>query len=97
MPSRWFRIPVVGSDTYDNPIRPKYAERADGFSWTDREVFGKSSVRLARLYADEAILDEIAAETDAREISLPVNALNATFGRDRTEAEWREGFHIGDN
>lgn len=95
MSSRWFRIPMVGNGSMQDPLRPKYAIRTDGYVWTDREVFGGSPVRLARFYGDEATLDEIAAETDVREISLPVDALNATFGQNRTAAGWREGFKIG--
>lgn len=94
MADRWFRVPVTGDGTMDDPIRPKHADRVDGFAWTDRGVFSSSPRRLARFYSDDTVLDDIAAESDVQEVSLPVDSLNNAFGQSRDADGWREGFHI---
>lgn len=77
------------------PVRPKYADRVEDYSWTNQEVFGSSPVRLARFYGDTATLDGIAAESDAQEVAIPVDKLNTTFGQNRSEEEWLAGFAVG--
>lgn len=94
MATRWFRVPTTGSGTLDDPYRPAYADRVDGYTWTDHDVFGGSPQRLARFYADEQTLDAIAGESDAHEVAIPIDRLNAAFGQSRDAAGWRAGFHV---
>lgn len=95
--NNWFRIKRIGDGTEDDPYRPAHSDRVDAFSWSDMDIFGESPYYLARFYADEETLDEIADESDAQQIDLPVDRLNEAFGQERDEDGWRDEFRVGNS
>lgn len=76
MPDRWFRVREVGSGTLDDPYRPEFADRCDGYS---AFPVGNSPRYVMRAYADGVTLDGIAAESKATELSS-YQALDAYNG-----------------
>lgn len=92
---RWFRLPEVGDGTVDNAYRPDTkGYDIDGFSGNTAHPNG-SPIWVVRVYADEATLDALAAESGVVELSsVPTDALNNMFGQNRTAAEWEEGLKI---
>lgn len=76
MPDRWFRVREVGTGTMDDPYRPEFSDRCDGFSAFS---VGNSPRYVMRAYADTDTLDGIAAESRATELSAQ-QALDAYNG-----------------
>lgn len=94
MTNRWFRVPEIGDGTFANPYRPKYSDRVDAYSGNKSHPDG-SPIRIVRFYAPSDVLDGIAAESDAVELSeVPVDALNQMFGQDRDADGWERGFRV---
>lgn len=99
MPAEWFRLPEAGSGSGDDPYRPAYADIARAYSG-NKSFPGGAPLWIARVYADEATLDEIANQPGATRLSNGevVDALNrmGSVGpaRDNIE-EWNRSFRSG--
>lgn len=66
MPDRWFRVSEVGTGTMDDPYRPEFSDRCNGYSSFH---IGNSPRFVMRAYADDTTLDGIASESKATELS----------------------------
>jgi hypothetical protein len=64
--SRWFRVRRVGDGSDENPYRPEYSDRVEGFSGFR---LNQTPVIAMRAFAEPGILDEIAGEPRASEIA----------------------------
>lgn len=96
MASDWFRIEKIGTGTQDDPYRPDLdAFTIDGFAGNEKHPDG-APVFVAKVVADQAVLDDIAASSQATRLSgVPKSALDQMFGQSRSEAEWDDAFTVG--
>jgi len=90
---QWFIVPVAGAGQPPDPYRPKYSDRVEGVTGNrlpNDEKF------IARFYADQQILDEIAQNDDARSISDDTlrDRLNDMFDENYSLQQWEQRFMI---
>jgi hypothetical protein len=74
--SRWFRVRRIGDGSIENPYRPEYSDRVEALSMFQ---LNDSPVMAMRAYAEPTVLDDIASEPRASEITTE-EALNAFNG-----------------
>lgn len=91
MANQWFNAPAVADS--DGDYWPKYRDRVDGFS---AFVVANSPRYFVRFYADQSVLDGIAAEADADAVSESsvVNALENDRGETWDTTQLTESFYV---
>jgi len=91
MTGAWFALPATGAGTRADAYQPDLH---------GHDVTGWSGIRdgdefLVRIYADDATLDALAAESGvARHDGVPVQTLNQILGQERDAEEWERDFRI---
>lgn len=104
MANRWFLVPIIGTNTPDDPNRPKYGYETGISGWTGQQVtVNGSDYYAARFVGSTSALDTVESYSDATSIAESsytesdfANWLNNTTGKSYTFAEWEDRFLTGD-
>lgn len=92
MQAKWYRL-----TEHSNGEQPDFAGYEDYIeSWAGNKAHPDGSPKwVAVVYAASAVHDDLEGESSIQSLSnIPVDALNAITGNDKTEAEWDEVFHF---
>lgn len=96
MSDKWIRLPEKDAET--GGLKPDllgYGNEIDGYV-ANRKYPGNAPFFLCRVYADDATLNSLAAESKAKDLSeLPKQALNNMSGLSRSKEEWRKKMNVG--